>query len=75
MNHCTADGTVKEKKRSRPRPLGQYSLPMPASRLAYDMSGLEAVNLQNAPKRWSLDRCRNCLAKVMEQLKVSSGLP
>jgi len=45
---------------------------MPASRLAYDISGLEAINLQHAPKRWSLERCNNCLTKVMGVLTVRS---
>ena len=68
-----AGGAHREKKRSR-KALGLSILPMPAGKLPYDMSGLEGVSLQNAPKRWSSERCRNCLAKVMAVLKVTRPL-
>ena len=64
-----ADRTASAKKR---RVLGQDMLPMPASRLAYDISLLEAISLQNAPKRWSPERCNKCLSKVMAALTVRS---
>ena len=61
---------MKEKKRSSNKTLGQNMAPMPASKLAYSLQGLEEVNLSAAPQRWSHERCRNCLAKVMACLKV-----
>ena len=64
-----ADRTASTKKR---RVLGQNMLPMPASRLAYAISDLETISLQNHPKRWSLERCNNCLTKVMGALTVRS---
>ncbi len=73
--HVAAGGALREKKRSRTRQLGHNTPPMPASKLGFSLSGLEAVNLQNAPKRWSLERCKNCLAEVMGALKVSCCVP
>ena len=63
-----------DRKKSKAKATGHSAVPMPASRLAYDMADLEEVNLQNAPKRWSNERCRNCLAKVVGVLKVSNAL-
>ena len=60
---------MREKKRSS-KILGQNMAPMPASKLAYSLQGLEEVSLSTAPQRWSQERCRNCLAKVMTCLKV-----
>ena len=65
-----ADGCVKEQKRSRSRQLGQNMPPVPAGKLAYSLQGLQEVSLDSAPRRWSQERCRNCLAKVMGCLKV-----
>ena len=44
--------------------------PMPASRMPYDVAGLTEVDLSHAPKRWSEERCKSSLAKVMNALKV-----
>ena len=44
--------------------------PMPASRMPYDVDGLTEVDLSHAPKRWSEERCKSSLAKVMNALKV-----
>ena len=63
-------GTHRQKKKSKS---GHSIAPMPACRMSFDMTGLEAVSLENAPKRWSSERCRNCLAKVVGALKVSCG--
>ena len=43
----------------------------PAGKLAYDLSSLAEASLDHAPKRWSGDRCRNSLAKVMAALQVT----
>lgn len=63
-------GVAKEKKRNSNKTLGQNMAPMPASKLAYSLQGLEEVNLSTAPQRWSKERCRSCLAKVMSCLQV-----
>lgn len=47
---------------------------MPAGMMHFDMSGLTEVDLSNAPKRWSEERCRSSLAKVMGALKVAFQL-
>lgn len=39
--------------------------------MPYDMLGLTEVDLSNAPKRWSAERCRTSLTKVMAALMVS----
>lgn len=61
---------MRGKKKSSSRTLGHNMVPMPASKLAYSLQGLEEVSLSTAPQRWSQERCRNCLAKVMSCLKV-----
>ena len=68
---------MREKKRSSNKILGQNMAPMPAGKLAYSLQGVEEVSLSTAPQRWSQERCRNCLAKVMTCLKVChcSALP
>lgn len=69
----SAGGVVRDSKRGKSRTLGLNMPPMPASRLAYSLEGLEEVSLSAAPQRWSKERCRNCLAKVMGCLKVPPG--
>ena len=44
---------------------------MPAGKLPYNLAGLAEVTLDHAPKRWSAERCRNSLAKVMSALQVT----
>ena len=47
---------------------------MPAGKLPYSLAGLAEVNLDHAPKRWSAERCRNSLAKVMSALQVTCSV-